>query len=59
MMKRIAQAVHHGGPTDAIAMLKEISLANGMMMEWIGSHVIMIIVSKLVVVSKVRKKHKS
>ena len=50
MMKRYARAVRHGGPTDAIAMLKETSLASGMVMDGIGTHVILIIVSKLVVV---------
>ena len=50
MMKRIARAVRHISPSDAIAMLKETSLASGMVMEGIGSHVIGMIVSKLVVV---------
>ena len=50
MMKRIARAVPRGTPTDAIAMLKETSLASGMVMERIIIHVTMIIVSKLVVV---------
>ena len=50
MMKRIARAVRHGGPTDAIAMLKETSLASGMEMDGIDTHVILVIVSKLVVV---------
>ena len=50
MMKRIARAVRHGRPTDAIAMLKETSLASGMVMDRIGGHVILIGVSKLVVV---------
>ena len=53
-MKRIAVAVLRYSPTDAIAMLKETSLASGiglgMEMERIGAHVITIIVSKLVVV---------
>ena len=48
MMKRIARAV--GGRTDAIAMLKETSLASWMVMDWIDTHVTMMIVSKLVVV---------
>ena len=48
MMKRIAQAVRQGTPTDAIAMLKETSLASGMVMERIGGHVTNMIVSKLV-----------
>ena len=30
MMNRIARAVRHGTPTDAIAMLKETSTASGM-----------------------------
>ena len=50
MMKRIARAVRHGTPTDAIAMLKETSLASGMVMEGINTHVTKMIVSKLVVV---------
>ena len=50
MMKRIARAVRHGRPTDAIAMLKETSLASGMVMKLIDSHVTKMIVSKLVVV---------
>ena len=50
MMKRIARAVRHICPIDAIAMLKETSLASGMVMERIIIHVTMIIVSKLVVV---------
>ena len=50
MMKRIARAVRHRGPTDAVAMLKETSLASGMVMNLIGLHVILTIVSKLVVV---------
>ena len=50
MMKRIARAVRHGSPTDAIAMLKETSLASGMVMDGIGTHVTKMIVSKLVVV---------
>ena len=50
MMKQIARAVRQSGPTGAIAMLKETSLASGMVMEGIGSHVILIVVSKLVVV---------
>ena len=50
MMKRIARAVHHICPTDAIAMLKETSLASGMVMERIDTHVTKMIVSKLVVV---------
>ena len=48
MMKRIARAVR--GPTDAIAMLKETSLASGMVMDWIITHVTKMFVSKLVVV---------
>ena len=39
MMKRIARAVRGIGPTDAIAMLKETSLASGMEMEVIRTHV--------------------
>ena len=50
MMKRIARTVRHRCPTDAIAMLKETLLASGMVMKRIDSHVILIIVSKLVVV---------
>ena len=50
MMKRIARAVRGISPSDAIAMLKETSLANGMVMERVDSHVIMMLVSKLVVV---------
>ena len=50
MMKRIAQAVRRFIPTDAIAMLKKASLANGIKMEWISSHVILIHVSKFVAV---------
>ena len=50
MMKQIARAVRHIGPTDAIAMLKESSLASGMVMDGIDTHVILIRVSKLVVV---------
>ena len=49
MMKRIARAVRHGGPTNAIAMLKETSLASGIEMDVIDSHVIRIIVSKFFV----------
>ena len=49
MMKRIARAVRQIIPTDAIAMFKETSLANGIVMEIIGTHVMMTIVSKLVV----------
>ena len=49
-MKRIARAVRHGTPTDAIAMLKETSIASGMEMDKIGTHVILIAVSKLGVV---------
>ena len=49
-MKRIARDVRQFGPNDAIAMLKEISLASGMRMDTIGSHVMIIAVSKLVVV---------
>ena len=48
MMKRIARAVRHICPTDAIAMLKETSLASGMEMDMICKHVTMIDVSKLV-----------
>ena len=50
MMKRIARAVRHICPTDAIAMLKDTSVAIGMGMERIGTHAIVMIVSKLVVV---------
>ena len=49
-MKRIARAVRHIGPTDAIAMLKETSLASGIMMDGIDTHVFLIRASKLVVV---------
>ena len=49
MMKRIARAVRHTLPTDAIAMLKETSLASGMEMDMIDAHVILIGVSKFVV----------
>ena len=49
-MKRIARAVRHQGPTDAIAMLKETLLASGMEMDGIIGHVTLMIVSKLVVV---------
>ena len=49
MMKRIARAVRHICPTDAIAMLKETSLVSGMEMDLIGAHVILIGVSKVVV----------
>ena len=50
MMKRIARAVRYGGPNDAIAMLKETSLASGMMMDSIGEHVMLLGVSKLIAV---------
>ena len=50
MMKRIARAVRHGTPTDAIARLKETLLASGMVMDGIIGHVTLMIVSKLVVV---------
>ena len=50
MMKRIAGAVRGISPTDAIAMLKETSLASGMVMDGIDMHVILMVVSKLVVV---------
>ena len=50
MMKRIARAVRQITPTDAIAMLKETSLASGMVMDGIDSHVTKMVVSKLVVV---------
>ena len=49
MMKRIAPAVRHIGPNDAIAMLKETSRASGMEMDMIDTHVIRIIVSKFFV----------
>ena len=49
MMKRIARAVLVIRPPDAIAMLKETSLASGMEMDIIDAHVILIIVSKFVV----------
>ena len=48
MMKQIARAVRGICLTDAIAMLKETSLASGMVMDGIGSHVTIIIVSKLI-----------
>ena len=50
MMKRIAQAVHRFIPTDAIVTLEKASLASGIKMEGISSHVILIRVSKFVVV---------
>ena len=49
MMKQIARAVRHICPTDAIAMLKETSLASGIKMEMINTHVMLFGVSKVVI----------
>ena len=50
MMKRFAQIVRHFIPTDVNAMLMEISFASEMERDRIGTHVILIIVNKLVAV---------